>query len=136
MSNQINKIVGFNETKINPSNSNLFSADKKDIHVIIYCGYEGIEKLVFASTDVKETVNKILELKSGANINRLEAEKYSEEQREEMLDSDDVKIMAEYDRIFNGDNDPDRYCVMTFKDGKFTCACTDLGVPPKESWYY
>ena len=133
---QDKRLSDANKKKTEQTATSLFSMEKKNINVIIYCGFEGIEKMVFASTDEEETIKKMISLKTAATEAKLEADKYTDEQKESMLDSEDIEVHKEYDRIFHGDNDPDRYCVMTFKDDKFECSCTELGVPPKESWLY
>jgi len=131
-----NSKLSNNESQINPSQLNLFHQDKKNINVIVYCGYEGIEELVFASSNEDETVKKMMELKSKAIANKIEADKYTDEQKHEMLMSEDEAMIKKYGETFNLHDDPDRYCVMTFKDGKFACSCKDLGVSPEKPWLY
>lgn len=143
--NSLNKIVVTPETKKHSEENtvDLFKLDKKSINVIIYCGYEGIEELVFASDDEEETRKKIMELKEEAKLAAVEASKYSEDQKYEMmnslLDGDDEESMKrseEYNKIFNSRQDPDRYCVMTYDGKEFKCNCNELGVSPKETWLY
>lgn len=136
MNTQKNGFVGDENRKPHMAPTHLFEMEKKSINVIIYCGYEGIENLVFASTDTDETKKKILELRAEANARKAEGDKYTEEQREAMLDSEDIEVQKEYHRIFYDGKEPDRYCVMTFKDNEFKCSCNELGVAPKESWLY
>jgi hypothetical protein len=136
MNIQKNGFVNDENRKPHSSSTHLFEMEKKNINVIVYCGYEGIDGLVFASTDAKETKIKILQLKAEATARKTEADKYTKDQRDEMLESEDPEVQKEYDRIFFGEKEPDRYCVMTYKDDEFKCSCNELGVSPKESWLY
>lgn len=128
--------VGLTDSQKNPEQLNLFQQDKKNINVIVYCGYEGIEELVFASNNEEEIVNKMMELKSKAISNKTEADKYTSEQKYEMLMSEDEAMIKKFTKTFNLHDDPDRYCVMTFNDGKFACSCKELGVSPEKPWIY
>lgn len=114
---------------------NLFHQEKKNIHVIIYCGFEGIEELIFASTNEQEAINKLIELRTAANEIKEESSQYTEDQKDEMLDSEDPETKAKARRILFG-KDPDAYCIMSFDGDKFKCSCQELGVAPNKSWLY
>ncbi len=101
----------------------------------MYCGYEGIEELVFASSNEDETVKKMIELKSTAQAIKEEYSQYTEDQKDEMLDSEDPEIQEKARRILFG-KDPDRYCVQTYDGEKFKCTCQELGVTPEKPWLY
>jgi hypothetical protein len=116
--------------------NNLFQPEKKNIHVIVYCGYEGIDELVFATVDGEEAKQKIKELRLAADNRAVEAAKYTDDEQEEMLESEDPEVRREYHRIFSGQKDSDRYCVMTYDGTSFECTCNELDVPPKEAWLY
>ena len=115
----------------------LFSQDKKNINVIVYCGFEGIEELVFASSSDEETINKMYELKAECDALDVEASTYgSEDELEDLLDKEEDRDLArKYAKLLNH-NKADRYCVQTYSDGKFKCSCNELGVSPKEPWLY
>lgn len=119
----------------NSNQLDLFSQEKKTISVIVYCGYEGIEELVYASSNEQEVVNKMIELKHKAHLIKEEAEKYTEDQRDEMLDSEDPAI-KEKAKIFLFRKDPDAYCVQSFDGEKFKCTCQEFGVSPDKPWLY
>ena len=116
--------------------NNLFQPEKKNIHVIVYCGYEGIDELVFASVDVEDVKRKIKELRTAADLQKTEAAKYTEDQEEEMEESEDPEVLKEYSRIFLGKKDANRYCVMTYDGKSFECTCNELDVSPDDVWLF
>lgn len=128
--------IGFSKEQLSPQLVNLFEQDKKNINVIVYCGYEGLEELVFASTNDEETKIKMNELKADAIKRNEEAEKFSYDERNELLESEKDEDQELYSKLFFDLKDADRYCVMTYDGTKFKCTCNELGVAPSKQWLY
>lgn len=111
----------------------LFQMEDKIINLIIYCGWEGIEELVFASTNVEDTKKKLLELRAKADLVKEEASQYDTEEKQDELEEKD---MNKYADLFIHNKNADQYCVQSFKEGKFSCTCAEFNAAPKENWLY
>ena len=107
----------------------------ENIYVIIYCGYEGIESLEFASTSQEESVKKILELREHSKEMERARDKYSKDELKAMRMSEDRTIWEKYFELTLIKN-PDRYCLQRFNGIKFDCVCKDCGVATEETWLY
>lgn len=110
--------------------------------VVIQCGYEGIEGLIFASSSGDEAAEKVKALrdkilKAQERMNQIIAEHGSEE---------DEEYRTHYDRMFDREEidweeyndakyrEPDAYCVQKWDGKKFSCVCEELGCKPEKTW--
>ncbi len=114
-------------------------------YIVIKCGHEGIEKLLYHTGSSQDAVNKVMELRkhiSEAKEHRKQVYEASgivpdedgyyiddpwAKQLEDKLITSEEYFDAQY-------GEPDSYCVQKW-DGKiFSCACKDLGCEPSEGW--
>jgi hypothetical protein len=123
------------DSKKNPEQLklDLFQVEEKIINLIIYCGWEGIEELVYASTSIEDTKRKLLELRTEADIVKVEASTYDTEEKQDALEESDMRKYAD---LFIHNKEADMYCVQSFKDGKFSCTCSEFGMAPNKQWLY
>lgn len=113
-----------------------------EIFVVIVCGYEGIEKLVFATAYSVAAANKVSELRNDI----IQARKHRDEVLKEFGDQEDENLCDAWDRMYfdkkitekeHSDSkyrEPDSYCVQKWDGNKFSCVCKELGCEPEKSW--
>jgi len=120
-----------------------------EFYLVIECGYEGIEKLIFPTTDPQEAANKVKEIRQ--EIAELQAqraellEKKPQLPPEEQIEKEDFEDAWDkllYDEGITQDQwekgrfgKPDAYCVQKWDGKEFKCCCPELGVEPSEKWY-
>jgi hypothetical protein len=112
------------------------------IYVVIKCGYEGIEGLIYstlnaddASTKVKALRDEILSAKNRMNkINEefgIEEDEHFNTHYERMYLAEEISCeeysMAKYDN-------PDAFCVQRWDGEKFECVCKELDCEPSKMW--
>lgn len=115
-----------------------------EIFIIIQCGHEGIEKLLFATTDKNEAINKVNELKSKILI----AIEHKNKILDEFGREEDENCNTYYDRMCMNqeisfeeyDNatfqDPNAYCIQKWDGKEFSCVCNELNCAPDKAWLY
>lgn len=119
-----------------------------EIYIIVYCGYERIENVLWGTTDREEAVVKMQKIKSVVENfeKRLEMEcsVSPDEGYLEQIERQNEwwrKIEIEGENALESlgirrveDIVPSRYCVMSFKEGDscFKCCCRELGFGLKE----
>ena len=115
-----------------------------EIFVIIKCGYEGIDGLIFASVKTDDTINKLKDLRQ----NILDAKlRYKLLVKENGLknDDDDDDFDDNIDKLLKDDKlsfedwqlittNPDRYCIQKWDGTNFKCFCDELKMNPSENW--
>ena len=92
----------------------------ENIFLIVYCSYEGIDRLLWGGTSSEQAVQKIKEFRATA----LEHNAYRE--------SDKPVPDVDYDHDFRF-CEPDRFCIMQGGEEVFHCCCSALGVSLSES---
>jgi len=114
----------------------------EEIYVIIEAGHEGIEKLLYATTDKEKVIKELLRLKQIIIYDKAKMEsvlsKFANEEDDEcknewdrMLDRNEI----EWEEYSNGKyNDPDAYCIQMWNGTEFKCVCTDLNTQPSKPW--
>ncbi len=114
----------------------------KKLYVVIRCGYEGIESLVFGSLNGTEASNKVKSLRQDI----LNAVAHRKKVLDEFGREEDENFSDAWDRMYyegkisNKEHDnskfmePDAYCVMKFDGDKFSCACKELDCEPDKNW--
>jgi len=123
------------------NNTNTFLTE---IFVVIKCGYEGIEGLIYATNDASDAVNKVKTLrqeilKAKERMNKILAEHGNEEDEnydnyyDKMLKNKEIEwdeyVKAKYENI-------NAYCVQKWDGKKFSCVCNELGCEPSETWLF
>lgn len=118
------------------------NSDLKEVFVVIRCGYEGIEKLVFATAYGGDAKSKVLELRNDI----IKARKHREEVLKEFGDQEDEDLNTIWERMYfdkkisdeefenSKYREPDSYCVQKWNGNKFSCVCKELGCEPDKSW--
>lgn len=126
------------------------------LYLVIKCGYEGIDELVFPTLDATEAANKVLEIRKKIDElqkRRIEVlEKFGKDDKGEYLH--DAHYQDAWDRMGlpKGENgtgeitseewdmgrhgEPDAYCVRKWDGNKFECVCKELNVEPSENWMW
>lgn len=124
------------------------------MYIIVFCGYEGLDAVLWAGDDKVEAVAKVKEAR--CKISKLSKLKEKYGMPEEGFEEDEDAWMAECDRrsdryykilskwpelwrhlgIMGDEHDTDRVCVMQGEEWGFECVCKELEVSPSESWYY
>ena len=114
----------------------------KELYVIVRCGYEGIEKLVYPTLSQDDAVNKIKELRKNITDAIEHKNKVLEEFGtgiDENLDTIWDKMLFDkkitYEEYENSNHiNPDSYCIRKWSGNEFYCACKELDVEPSEPW--
>lgn len=113
-----------------------------EIFVVIRCGYEGIESLVYACVDEKYASEKVKSLRQDI----LDARNHREEVLKEFGDQEDENLCDAWDRMYfdkkisgkehedSKYREPDSYCVQKWDGKVFSCVCKELGCEPEKSW--
>jgi hypothetical protein len=117
-----------------------------EIYTIIYVGYEGIDDLIYSTINKEDVILKIKSLKEFASEKKNKYNEFvkenSDKTQEEIDDLIDNLIGINNERFMELTDftDPDRYCVMVFKesidDNGYTCCCEQLGVNPSKTILY
>lgn len=117
-------------------------SELKEVFVVIQCGHEGIENLVYATADGSDAANKVFELRNDI----VEARKHMDEVLAEFGDQEDENLNNAWDRLLYEDKisskeydnskyiEPDAYCVQKWDGKVFSCVCKELGCEPEKSW--
>ena len=116
----------------------------EEIFVIIQCGYEGIDKLVYATLNSTDAINKINELKQNILAAREHRKQVIAELGGDLNDS--VNTDTDWDKLLYDNkitrqeyedaccNDPDQYCIQKWDGETFKCVCQESNCPPSEMW--
>ena len=116
----------------------------KGLYLLMYIGFEGIEKVLLPTMDKQEVLDKYNELRQeiiDAKEKRIELNLVEDEN----LDYADewkriMKLVDEnpeyYDIINKSDMDDIFYCIQQFDGNDFKCVCKDLGVGSNKTIYY
>lgn len=126
------------------------------LYLVIECGYEGIERLVFPTLDAKEASDKVLEIRKKIielQKRRFEVlEKFGKDKDGEYLE--DEHCQDAWDRMglseksggtgeltseewkMGRHGEPDAYCVRKWDGKSFECVCKELKVEPEKNWMF
>ena len=112
------------------------------VFVVIKCGYEGIEGLIYATLNADDATQKVKTLRDEI----LSAKSRMNKINEEFGEDEDEDYTTHYDRMqMNGEiteeeysmakyDKPDAFCVQKWDGKSFGCACKELGCEPDEVW--
>lgn len=112
------------------------------VFVVIQCGYEGIEGLIYASAEGSDASVKVKTLRAEILNARERMKKILAEHGEE----EDKDFNTYYDRMLHKKEieweeynnakyrEPDAYCVQKWDGQKFSCVCKELDCEPEKSW--
>jgi hypothetical protein len=114
----------------------------KELYVIVLCGCEGIDSLVYATLDKEDAVNAIKTLKNDItkaieHQNKVFEEFGSEENEQwntvwdRMYFNKEITNKEHDDACFK---DPDAYCIRKWNGIEFSCVCSELGCSPSKPW--
>ncbi len=118
----------------------------QEAYLIIEQGYEGIQNILYLTTDPTEALNKVMEYKNEI----IKAKEHKAKVLEEFGDEEDDDYYNEWDRMYlkhktitykEHDNanykNIDDFCVIKWNGKEFGgCVCTELGCPPSENKVY
>jgi hypothetical protein len=126
------------------------------LYLVIRCGYEGIDELVFPTLDAKEASEKVLEIRK--KIVELQKRRIEVLERFGKCDDGQYKVdelfQDAWDRMGLPQKEggtreitseewymgryanPDAYCVRKWDGSKFECVCQELKVEPSEHWVW
>lgn len=125
-----------------PKNDNTSNHSLAAVFVVILCGYEGIEGLIYASSEGSDASAKVKTLRTEIFNARERMKKILAENGEE----DDENFNNYYDRMLQKKEidweeynnakyrEPDAYCVQKWDGEKFSCVCKELDCEPNKSW--
>jgi hypothetical protein len=131
-----NKIQLTDETAI--SSNGMLPA----VFVVIQCGHEGIEGLIYASAEGSDASAKVKTLRAEILNARERMKKILAEHGED----EDEDFNTYYDRMLHKKEieweeynnakyrEPDAYCVQKWGGQKFSCVCKELDCEPEKSW--
>ena len=114
----------------------------KKAYLLIKCGYEGIEDLIYLTTDRDIIVEKITKIRDKINknkenfekiINELGLDKEDDEAIQKAMLNNDVKYKKYRSYMYEN---PDQYCIRYWNGKNFSCHCKELDVKPTETWLY
>ena len=112
------------------------------VFVVIQCGYEGIEELIYASAEGSDASAKVKTLRAEILNARERMKKILAEHGEE----EDEDFNTYYDRMLHKKEieweeynnakyrEPDAYCVQKWDGKKFSCVCKELDCEPEKAW--
>lgn len=112
------------------------------VFVVIQCGCEGIEGLIYASAEGSDASAKVKTLRAEILNARERMKKILAEHGEE----EDEDFNTYYDRMLHKKEieweeynnakyrEPDAYCVQKWDGQKFSCVCKELGCEPEKAW--
>lgn len=112
------------------------------VFVVIQCGHEGIEGLIYASEVGSDASAKVKTLRAEILNARERMKKILAEHGEEM----DEDFNTYYDRMLHKKEieweeynnakyrEPDAYCVQKWDGKKFSCVCKELDCEPEKAW--
>jgi hypothetical protein len=112
------------------------------VFVVIQCGYEGIQGLIYASAEGSDASAKVKTLRAEI-LNAIERMKKILAEHGEEEDED---FNTYYDRMLHKKEieweeynnakycEPDAYCVQKWDGQKFSCACKELDCEPEKAW--
>ena len=129
-----------------------FDAVEKEVDVVVLVGYEGIERVIWATTSPEEAVKVVRELREAIRefyeiwekgLN--DAKESRETEENEAIEIAAEKAVEAVLELFKGRDlfyvykevielaefvDPNRICVQKFdiKSGGFRCFCNEMGV--------
>lgn len=128
------------------TNESLNKTSTSDFFVVIRCGYEGIEKLVYASADGKDASLKVKNLRQDI-LNAREHRKKVLEEYGEGVDGNcnDIWDKDIWDKMYcdkkitekewnDSHTEPDSYCVQKWDGQQFSCTCKELDCEPENTW--
>lgn len=112
------------------------------VFVVIQCGYEGIEGLIYASAEGSD---------ASAKVKTLRAEIFNARERMKNIlaehgEEEDEDFNTYYDRMLHKKEieweeynnakyrEPDAYCVQKWDGQKFSCVCKELDCAPEKAW--
>ena len=116
-----------------------------EIYVVVECGYEGIEKLLYASPDkeaaakyVHDKRAKVLELRERRKgVLAAAGQSESEDLDEDAWDKALFEKQITHEEWKMGKyTDPDAYCAQVYAGEKFECCCKEIGVAADKNWFY
>lgn len=116
-------------------------------YLLIKCGYEGIDGLLFLTDDPELAKSKIVEFRqkvvdakmkviNAAKANGITTDGIEFRDVKYMLEE---KIGMEQSCEFYSDelyDEEDQYCINVWNGEEFKCCCKELGVEPKKMWLY
>jgi hypothetical protein len=112
-----------------------------NIFVVIRCGYEGIEKLIYASADGKDASLMVKNLRQDI----FNAREHRKKVFEEFGEGVDEEYNDVWDKMYcdkkitekewnDSHTEPDSYCVQKWDGQNFSCACKELDCEPENTW--
>jgi hypothetical protein len=116
--------------------------DNPKTYIIIQCGYEGIEGLIYLTRDSTQAVAHINAIR-GSIITAVDRRNKILEQHGAEKDED---YNDHYDRMhYNYEiseeeyhnakfRNPDSYCIQKWDGNKFSCVCKELGCETSKQW--
>ena len=115
-----------------------FEEKKDEVFVVIQCGYEGIDKLLFASTKGYEAAQKVIDIRKEyedieekrIDIKRRLEKKYGGNIEEVQFDFNVVaeEEFREYNKFFLEAINPDSVCLRKWDGKEFSCAWGCRGI--------
>lgn len=132
-----------NETKLTDETAISSNSMLPAVFVVIQCGYEGIEGLVYASAEGSNASAKVKTLRAEILNARERMKKILAEHGEE----EDEDFNTYYDRMLHKKEieweeynnakyrEPDAYCVQKWDGQKFSCVCKELDCEPEKVWF-
>lgn len=106
---------------------------RRGFFVVIRCGHEGIENLVYASRDGKDASAKVLSMRS--EILAAQARMAAcggEDAYDRMLHDKEIDFTEYTNATYNN---PDAICVQKWDGRGFSCACAELGCKSGKPWF-
>lgn len=103
----------------------------ESLYLIIECGHEGIESILFPTQDPEEAKEKVIFLRKSIIEAKAKRHSFGEDKWKEMMNADEI-TWEEYERGEYGK--ADSYCAQKWNGQKFVCCCPELGVEPSEPW--
>lgn len=112
--------------------------------IIIQVGYEGIDGLLFPTTNPNEARDKIKQLRQEI----VDALKHRDAVLAEFGSEEDEDFHDAWERMYIDEKityqeyhnskyvKPDQYCIQKWDGENFTCCCKELGCEPTETWIY
>jgi len=117
------------------------------MYIIVFCGYEGIDNILWAGSCREEAIFKMKEARHKIDkLSKLYAKYHDWDDEKETYVREPERYYDILDvwpqpwkeiMVMDDERNTDRLCVMKSQgEWGFRCACKDLGVSPKESWLY
>lgn len=105
----------------------------KPIFLVIQQGYEGIQELIYASTNVDSCLTRLKFIKADISLQKKRLLEVGKEKWQEMFDNEEISF-----KEFSAGKwlDSDDYCLQKFDGENFACCCNEFGIGPSKSKFY